>query len=279
MAHWPENIVTREILRHRMGRKVFRNFGPQYALKSVDGIQMLLDLRDEWGVSKYILKHGHYDRGIDSLLKKWLRKDDFVLDLGANIGYWTVRLAKVFECKVYAFEPDPTNFKLLSENVEMNGIKSRTKLFQKAVGEQRANMDLFRSADNYGDHKLFRTSEVRSSSQVEVVRVDDQLSNKKVSFVKIDVQGFEPKVMRGMVRVLTENKDIKVMSEFWPHGLRQAGSSPVEYLSFMIGLGFNIHFIDEKTMTLKKVNPEELMAFCPSEVHCDVLFSRMTSSP
>jgi hypothetical protein len=73
-----------------------------------------------------------------------------------------------------------------------------------------------------------------------MVALDDVLPmGGRVDFIKIDVQGFEMNVLKGCRRVLMENRDISILLEFWPFGLRQASVDPSEVLEFTKALGFS----------------------------------------
>ena len=84
--------------------------------------------------------------------------------------------------------------------------------------------------------------------------------NVKVDFIKIDIQGFEMEAMKGMHTILKANHHVKMISEFWPYGLRKAGSSVSDYYNFLKNMNFNIYLLKEdklEVLSLEKVQQLE----------------------
>jgi len=173
--------------------KVIHSFVISY-LKSnfaeVQGHKMFLDSKDSLCLSI----NGVYEPFETELVKKEIKKGDVVLDLGANIGYYTLIFGKLVgkRGKVFAFEPDPTNFSLLKKNVEMNGYKN-VELVQKAVSNKTGKIKLYLCEDNKGDHRIYNSHDGRQSIEIEAIRLDDYFKNYNgaVDFIKMDIQGAE----------------------------------------------------------------------------------------
>ncbi len=81
---------------------------------------------------------------------------------------------------------------------------------------------------------------------VKAVSLDDYFADKPVSFVKIDVQGAEGGVLAGMKKLLQRNPRVKIVSEFWPAGLKMFGTDPCEYLEALSNVGFSFFEIDDR---------------------------------
>jgi FkbM family methyltransferase len=115
-----------------------------------------------------------------------------VLDIGANIGYFTLLFARIVgpTGSVYAFEPEPRNFELLSKNVEINSYQNVT-LVPKAVSNCRGSGELHLCDTNPGMHSLYSLSKSTRSVDVDIIRLDDYFANYdgKIRFVKIDIEG------------------------------------------------------------------------------------------
>jgi hypothetical protein len=84
-------------------------------------------------------------------------------------------------------------------------------------------------------------AESRRTVVIRSTQLDDYFQPKRrVDLIKLDIQGFEVRALRGATRVLPDNPDVKLVFEFWPHGLRAAGNSPEELLTFLKHCGFTL---------------------------------------
>ena len=143
----------------------------------------------------------------EDMLKKWFHYGAFkvVLDIGANIGNHTLFFASNSpDAEVYSFEPMPVNYKLLAANVSNNQLSSRVHLYNKAVGDIKccARMKLI-SANNNGTARITEDDD-QDSETVEVVVIDD-LNLPDPDFIKIDTEGHEVQVLRGMKKTLNRS--------------------------------------------------------------------------
>jgi FkbM family methyltransferase len=181
-----------------------------------------------------------------------VNEEDIVIDVGANIGLVTLPLSKFVKKngKVYAFEPHPQNFEILSKNVAINSIKNII-LENKAVSNYNGSAKLFDSwaKNEDGAAKLFRTEGQPSDfTETPVITLDTYFENikliDKISFVKIDVEGVEYDVIMGMKKILEKNPKIQLIIEFIPRQLIAYGANPKEMLNFLISMNFKIYWFD-----------------------------------
>jgi len=121
-----------------------------------------------------------------------INKNSVIIDVGANIGYYTVLMAK-FVKKVYAFEPEKEAFEILKKNIKENNLKNVV-LFNKAVGSKRGSKFLKTDSENFGNSRIV-TSNTKQVTRI--VRLDEVIKE-KVDLIKIDVQGYELEVLKGM---------------------------------------------------------------------------------
>lgn len=224
----------------------------------VQGHTMFLDSED----TLKLADSGIFDPLETELFNAEIKKNDVVLDIGANIGYYTLIAAKLVgeNGVVFAFEPEPTNFALLKRNVEINGYKNVI-LVQKAVSNKTGKVKLYLSERNLGDHRIYNSQDGRQSIEIEAIRLDDYFKdyNGKIDFIKMDVQGSEGGVFQGGSRVLKKNKDVKVVTEFWPVGLKRFGIDAEEYLKLIIEHGFQIYEINEPKQRMEPINISKLL--------------------
>jgi FkbM family methyltransferase len=171
-----------------------------------------------------------------------------IIDIGANLGYYTLLAAKRVgeHGRVYAFEPDPDNYSLLARNIEANGCQN-VRLSAKAVSNVSGKGTLFFCEEHRGDHRLSDPGGGRKRIAIETVRLDDALPERlQVDVIKMDIQGAEMEAVQGMQRILLENPHLKILCEFWPAGLAIGGSSGEEFLSWVASKGLNHAYIDKR---------------------------------
>jgi len=141
-----------------------------------------------------------------------------VVDAGAFIGYYTLLASERVgnKGKVLSFEPDPINFKILSENIRINNIRN-VKLFNKTLGAKFGKLYFDRYSSDY-----VSISRRKSKLRIDVVPLDAIEQN--VDLVKIDVIGAELEVLKGMESILNKGK-VKVISEVYPDEEKKLGYS------------------------------------------------------
>lgn len=184
------------------------------------------------------------DRAERELLYQNLTPGAVVVDAGANIGIYSQFLASCVGASgvVHTFEPDPENFaRLHGALVQFPNVK----LNRLAVSDRTGESTLYVSENLNVDHRTYPTAgEDRRAISIHSTRLDDyfQLGD-HVDVIKLDVQGFELHALQGAQRVLEENANVKILFEFWPYGLQQAGNSANELLAFLEERDFSIFLI------------------------------------
>jgi FkbM family methyltransferase len=203
----------------------------------------------------YFLFWGTYKPLEIELLEREIKKGDIVLDIGAHIGSYTLITSKLVgeNGRIYSFEPDPNNFALLRKNVVINGCKNVT-LVQKAVSNKSGKIRLHLNEDNIGDHRIYNSQDGRRSIEVESVQLDDYFGGQDVniSFIKMDIQGAEGWALEGMHGLLGRNKNVKILTEFWPFGLEKSGFGAKKYIDQLVKYGFKLYQLNEGE---KKIEP------------------------
>jgi FkbM family methyltransferase len=168
-----------------------------------------------------------------------------VVDIGANVGLYSLLLAGLAgpAGQVYAFEPEPSLFRTLAHNCRRSGLGNLT-LFNQALGDRAGQVGFYRSIFNSGDNRLGDFGWQGQGVQVEMVRLDDALPERCIDFIKMDVQGYEMRVLRGMEEVLRSSPRLEIYFEFWPAGLRAAGTEPGELLDHLRERGLRVYEVE-----------------------------------
>lgn len=130
-----------------------------------------------------------------------LRPGDFFVDVGANIGSYTILASVNCQAHVVSFEPVPTTFQFLKRNVLINDVFENVRLLQAGVASKEEK--LFFSADLDAANHIVAADEQNIASMVEVpcLTLDGTLTQVPL-MMKIDVEGFETEVLRGASRIL-----------------------------------------------------------------------------
>ena len=219
------------------------------------------------GLALSISHYGTYEELESKIMEEKIEMGNIVVDVGANIGLHTLNMARIVgnTGQVFAFEPDPSNFEILKKNVKINNYKNII-LEQKAVGDKHGRTTLYQS-DHPGKHRIFpQTEQAKSEIQVELTNLDNYFDSDmidKINFIKIDVEGLEFSVLKGMKNILKNSKKIKILFEFMPENTMEAGFTPIELLNYLTSNDFKLYCMDDKTKKLLYVsNNEEIVKLC-----------------
>lgn len=183
------------------------------------GFDIGLDPKD-MGVSPSIAVLGWHEMKTTELFIKLIGKGSTVVDVGANIGFFTLLAARLVGEKgiVLSFEPEPASFSLLTKSVERNNFDN-VKLFQRCISNLDGQRQLHLSVThNKGLHSI-ATDLGGPSIPVQSVRLDTVASGLRIGSIdllKIDVEGAEPEVLEGAERLLSESRVRNIIME-WDH--------------------------------------------------------------
>lgn len=196
-----------------------------------------------------------YDEHIKSIAQRVLRPGDIAVDIGAHVGLVSRPLAKLVGTsgRVFAFEPDPSLFGMLKHNV---ATFTQISPHQVAISDQSSRATFHLHPTSGMSNSLVNTWEGGSSISVECTSFDDWISRNAVSkirLIKIDVEGAEPLVLRGMHQTLSGESKPSVILEFCPGNL---GGAEAESMIFEIlqGHGYRISSIDSHGNTSSVAN-------------------------
>lgn len=185
------------------------------------------------------------------------------LDIGANVGYFSLLIANAFpQASVHAFEPHPLTFQVLRMNTWQFG--ERICAWPVALSDGKGTVALSTSAHNLGDTKgVPAKDQMIATTIAPSVRLDDLFdSDICADLVKIDVQGAELSVLSGMQRLIQRSPDIRIVMEFSPGLLLESSIDPLAVLSELRGDGFELNLVCPDA--LFAANDIEIIEFCHS---------------
>ena len=182
-----------------------------------DGLEYTVDLRQR--ISFQLYSMGRFERHIIETMRAHLRPDDIVFDIGANTGSTTLPLAQMLMGggQIYSFEPNPDTFKLLAANVAANKFNDRVSLNNFALGNSEETLILRVPEFNDGGASFlesWKSKQHRTSVQVSMKSFSafwESAGFPRPRLVKIDVEGYEPVLLKGMTEFLRDVNPILVV--------------------------------------------------------------------
>ena len=222
---------------------------------------------EEWNLAMYLSQGGHFEYACEKFFKGLLREGMAVLDLGANLGIYTLHALKA-GCHVFSYEPTPRICEILRQNVKVNAFAEtgRSTVFQSAVSNVCKESIFYERAGTCGQCNSIYGEEGDPSYSVQMVTLDSQREMLgKIDVIKMDIEGAEYNALLGMRELLAENPGVQIMMEYAPAHIRRAGHRPEELLELIKEYGFTIKLIDETTGKVRAVDDSELKRLNDSE--------------
>jgi FkbM family methyltransferase len=264
------------------------SFWPPDNILEIQGSKMFLEvfhadttLRNTF--RSYALNRVH-EKNTTELFRKVLRPGSTFLDLGANIGYFSLLAARLVGKKgrVYSFEPEPRNFRYLTKNIQINNYAHAT-LEPKAVSDSPGQVKLYICPYDSGHHTINQPEGIRSYRQgydyqqeeyveVDKVCLDEYFPDQPVDVIKMDVEGAELLALTGMDRLIRRQKSLRMFVEFFPLLIREMGGLPEEFIrrlrqdygfsAFVIGGDYTASREIGRRKYFRVDRPEDLLQLC-----------------
>jgi len=193
-----------------------------------------------------------YEPEVSDFFKKYLKKGDNVIDVGANHGFFTALASELVDYGIVnAFEPESHTFTMLKNNVNGN---EKIRLFNLAVGDENKEVELYFNLDNDGGHALWNPEEHYQNTttkkydkikeKVNMVTLDSMMDIAP-RLIKTDTEGCELMVLKGAERILKEHKPLVVAEINWK-ALELMGTNQKELQEYMSSLGYKAYSLPEE---------------------------------
>jgi len=214
-----------------------------------DGVRYALDLRDD---AHRLMFLNLFERPLRQHVLGLLPRGGCVVDVGANVGFWTIPAAVRLGLggRVIAFEPNPWALAKLRNNIQLNEgyIQAEISIFASAVGREAAHAllcapDLEAYASQASLHPTTGGREGNSRVEVPVIPLDSVVDG-PVDLLKIDVEGHEMSVLAGAERLFSRSPPFYVAIEIHGGCLARAGHTPEELISCLKQLGYKAVYSD-----------------------------------
>ena len=232
----------------------------QQIIREINSCKMHLDPIIDDGLCRYLTVAGRREEYITEAVKKVIKPGDIICDLGANIGYYALFESKLAgnDGFVYAIEPVPETMALLKENVKLNNLNN-IEYYEQGIGDRDGTATMYvskwlnrsqmKEVDN-PNRKL-----VDHEIEVKVNTLDTFIKDKKYpSLIRMDVEGFEYEIFKGMDSLFKVNKPLIIVMEF--HFRWLGLDKSLKIFNTLKTNGFSINYasyeIDEKCITKNK---------------------------
>ena len=231
-------------------------------LESVGGFNLFVHDANDTFISAEIARHGVWEKFETELMMRFATDGGAVVDVGANLGWYSVVAALHIGSKgrVLAIEPEPANYALLCANIELNNLPNVTSVMA-AVGETEQIVSLSLSSENRGDHRVGSALNLRDTVQVQqrplaAICADAGLRAETVSILKVDIQGGETGLLRASCDFLSRIPSASgIFIEFSPVLL---GEDREAFVDLVEALGRRIYLVDQSQRLLIPTTPRKL---------------------
>ena len=196
-----------------------------------------------------LLVNKEYEPSETKMIKKSLKRGMIGLDIGANIGYYSILMAE--RCKkVYSFEPQNDNYKILKRNILLNNCENKIIPERKALANYTGRAALKINRFNNGGHSIamkFNVLDRKAIETVDCIKLDDYFINKpNPEIIKMDVEGYEREVIQGGESVFKSAKFIAFEND--AEMLRRRGQEEDSIIKIFKGWGFKIARINKSNL-------------------------------
>ncbi len=233
--------------RHVAGRRGYLPGGWRMTMAEGTVIELPQDSSMTWEVAF----SGQYDTPYVEVARRYVTPGSLVLDVGASLGLWTVQLARTARsvgAEVWAVEPEPANLWWLKRNLALNGLDRVVQIHPIALGSTPGSLRI-QLRDAGGGNAAVAFGDEPGTSEVQVLRMDDIPRSCSVSFIKLDVEGFELEILRGARQLLEKDCPV-VFGEFNRRWLEARGEDLGAFLREIEQLGYQSH-----TLSLSRSRP------------------------
>lgn len=212
------------------------------------------------------LNFATYETDVCRLLDYFGTRSSTIFDIGANIGYYTLRLAKLNpSAHIHAFEPLPESFDYLSRNLVINQDQKNVKLLNFGLSDKPGQIEFFIAEGNGTNASILNVAEEDSARRISglVTTFDDycESTGSAPDLIKCDVEGAELLVFKGGIKTLTKQKPV-ILTELLRKWSKPFGYHPNDVLSFFKNMGYlclainqdKLHPVDEVTEETAETN-------------------------
>jgi len=199
---------------------------------------------------------GAYERGLVQLMKRTLKSGMTVIDVGANIGYFSALASGLVgnTGQVHAFEPIPQNVSRLRQNLS---AFRWAHLYPCAVGEAPGKATIYFNESEAGWASLLISDDLKCRADVDVIRLDDWVRDhavNRIDFMKMDIEGGELHALQGAQEVLSRFRPV-IVAELNAVCLARDHRKPEDVLALLRGIGYGCSPFKDGVLAIPQIPP------------------------
>lgn len=194
---------------YRPIKKKIKNYKiNKYSLKNFGNYSLMLNVEH---YTQFMMFHYPYEPEISSFIRKKVKKNDFVIEVGCHIGFFTCLIASIIDKgHLLGFEPNSDNYNLLKNNINLNNFKN-VSLMKVALSNKNKQTKLHLNKFNEGGHSISDNINQKKFSSYELIKskkLDDYMKiiRSEIKLIKIDAEGHEDQILIGMKKILKNKK-------------------------------------------------------------------------
>ena len=221
------------------------------------GYIQVLNSSDNGALNCFAQKESYEKQHMDLFLSYIsCNTDGVVLDVGANYGQYSLAAANIGRYgtvnRILAFEPDSVPYKCLYESIQINGFTSFFSVIQTIIGDSAGMGDLLKSCSSSLSNRTFITKSQALASigssvseRCRIASIDELLTENGIStqgrrfFIKVDIEGNEPKAFRGASKLLDKCLGYVIQFEYYPFAMLEASEEPADFRKLLSSLAFD----------------------------------------
>jgi FkbM family methyltransferase len=233
----------------------------------------------------YFLRKGQlYEPEVTTVFGRVLREGDTVVDVGANVGWFTLLAASLVgpSGKVVACEPGPDNRTKLQANIDASGFTSRVRVVSQPISDRAETVEFHLNADSSGGHALWdpgrwqdneKSRASPRSIHMSSASLDELLfPGREIRLIKIDVEGAEQRVLQGAHAIVTSRRPPFIFAELHSFALAKFGHSQESLRKLMAGYGY-------ETYLTYATNASPILVPADARIESQTILNLMFSTP
>ncbi len=215
------------------------------------GVKLACEFADKRSAPMEALNFGYYEKTEWEMLLRMMGKRFIVWDIGANVGWYALNLAKLFpEAQILAFEPIPSTFRQLERNVQINEL-SNIRIYNFGFSDANGHIKFYLQSQNSANASSANLSEEECAQQMicQVLRIDDfaEKGFLKMDLVKCDVEGAELLVLKGGARSVEKCKPV-IFTEMLRKWSAKFEYHPNQIISLLGKMGYRCFTVKDQKL-------------------------------